>query len=159
MRGCSAATCRPRPARGTRRRHRRDARVSLPRCRSRCGRESLPAGASSPTTGSTSARTTRRSSTGRPAATWAREFAMNLLHYFEALEASPIGVFVKDKAATFAVIEAVHLMALALLGAAVLSADLRLLNLVMRDVPSNQVTDQAHRWFKLALGVLLVAGV
>ena len=83
---------------------------------------------------------------------------MSLLSYFEALEASPIGVFVKDKAATFACIEAVHLMALALLGASVLSADLRLLNVVLRDVPSNQVTDQAHRWFKLALGVLLVTG-
>jgi hypothetical protein len=83
---------------------------------------------------------------------------MNLLHYFEALEASPIGVFVKDQAATFAIIEAVHLMALALLGAAVLSADLRLLNVILRDVPSNQVTDQAHRWFKLALVVLLVTG-
>jgi uncharacterized protein DUF6644 len=83
---------------------------------------------------------------------------MNLLPYFEWLEASPIGVFVKDKAATFAIIEAIHLMALALLGAAVLSADLRLLNVVMRDVPSNAVTDQAHRWFKLALAVLLVTG-
>ena len=83
---------------------------------------------------------------------------MSLLVAFEWLEASPIGVFVKDKAATFAIIEAVHLMALALLGAAVLSADLRLLNLVMRDVPSNTVTDQAHRWFKLALVVLLVTG-
>ena len=83
---------------------------------------------------------------------------MSLLHYFEALEAGPIGVFVKDKAATFAIIEGVHLMALALLGAAVLSADLRLLNLVMRDVPSNTVTDQAHRWFKLALVVLLITG-
>ena len=76
---------------------------------------------------------------------------MNLLPFFEWLEGSPIGVFVKDKAATFATIEAVHLMALALLGAAVLSADLRLLNVVMRDVPSNAVTAQAHRWFKLAL--------
>ena len=47
---------------------------------------------------------------------------MSLLSYFEWLEASPIGVFVKDQAATFAIIEAVHLMALALLGAAVLSA-------------------------------------
>jgi hypothetical protein len=83
---------------------------------------------------------------------------MSLLHYFEALEAGPIGVFVKDKAATFAIIEAVHLMALALLGAAVLSADLRLLNLVLRDVPSNTVTDQAHRWFKWALVVLLITG-
>jgi len=83
---------------------------------------------------------------------------MNLLPYFEALEASPIGVFVKDKAATFACIEAVHLMALALLGASVLSADLRLLNVMLRDVPSNTVTEQAHRWFKLALGVQLVTG-
>jgi hypothetical protein len=83
---------------------------------------------------------------------------MNLLPAFEWLEASPIGVFVKDKAATFAIIEAVHLIALALLGAAVLSADLRLLNVVMRDVPSNSVTEQAHRWFKLALIVLLVTG-
>src|SRR4030095_6178108 len=78
--------------------------------------------------------------------------------FFAWLEASPIGVFVKDKAATFACIEAVHLMALALLGAAVLSADLRLLNVVLRDVPSNKVTDQAHRWFKLALVVQLVTG-
>lgn len=83
---------------------------------------------------------------------------MNLLPFFEWLEASPIGVFVKDKAATFAIIEAFHLLALSLLGAAVLSADLRLLNVVMRDVPSNTVTDQAHRWFKVALGVLLVTG-
>jgi hypothetical protein len=83
---------------------------------------------------------------------------MSLLPYFEALEASPIGVFVKDKAATFACIEAVHLMALALLGAAVLSSDLRLLNVMLTDVPSNRVTEQAHRWFKLALGVQLVTG-
>jgi hypothetical protein len=83
---------------------------------------------------------------------------MNLLSFFEWLEASPIGVFVKDQAATFAVIEAVHLMALALLGAAVMSADLRLLNVVMRDIPSNKVTDQAHRWFKIALVALLVTG-
>jgi hypothetical protein len=83
---------------------------------------------------------------------------MNLLSFFEWLEASPIGVFVKDQAATFAVIEAVHLMALALLGAAVVSADLRLLNVVMRDIPSNKVTDEAHRWFKVALVALLVTG-
>jgi hypothetical protein len=83
---------------------------------------------------------------------------MSLLSYFEWLEASPIGVFVKDQAATFATIEAVHLMALALLGASVLTADLRLLGVVMRDVPSNVVTQQAHRWFKVALAALIVTG-
>jgi hypothetical protein len=83
---------------------------------------------------------------------------MDLLPLFEGLEASPIGVFVKDLPATFAIIEAVHLIALAVLGGAVLASDLRLLNVVMRDVASNVVTDAAHKWFKIALAVLLVTG-
>ncbi len=65
----------------------------------------------------------------------------------------------KDLPATFAVVEAVHLMGLALLGGTVLAQDLRLLNVIMRDVPSNVVTEQAHRWFKVGLWVLLLTGV
>lgn len=83
---------------------------------------------------------------------------MDLLALFTALEESPIGVFVKDKDATFALIEAVHLMALAVLGGSVLAADLRLLNVILRDVPSEVVNESAHKWFKLALAVLLVTG-
>jgi hypothetical protein len=82
-----------------------------------------------------------------------------LFSFFEWLEASALGVFVKDQAATFAIIEAVHLMGLALLGGTVLAQDLRLLNVVMRDVPSNVVTEQAHRWFKVGLWILLITGV
>ncbi len=81
-----------------------------------------------------------------------------LLAFFEWLEASALGVFIKDQAATFAIIEAVHLMGLALLGGTVLAQDLRLLNVVMRDVPSNVVTEQAHRWFKVGLWMLLLTG-
>lgn len=82
-----------------------------------------------------------------------------LFAFFEWLETSPLGAFVKDQAATFAIIEAVHLMGLALLGGTVLAQDLRLLNVVMRDVPSNLVTEQAHRWFKVGLWMLLLTGV
>jgi hypothetical protein len=83
---------------------------------------------------------------------------MDLLSLFTGLEASPVGVFVKDRGATFASIEAVHLIALAMLGGAVLTADLRLLNVVLRDIPSKVITDGAHKWFKMALFVLLVTG-
>jgi nitrate/nitrite transporter NarK len=83
---------------------------------------------------------------------------MDLLPLFTWLEASPIGVFVKDRGATFASIEAVHLMALAMLGGAVLVGDLRLLNVVLRDVPSKTITDGAHKWFKVALYILLITG-
>jgi len=82
-----------------------------------------------------------------------------LFAFFEWLETSALGAFVKDQAATFAIIEAVHLMGLALLGGTVLAQDLRLLNVVMRDVPSNMVTEQAHRWFKAGLCILVLAGV
>jgi hypothetical protein len=82
-----------------------------------------------------------------------------LFAFFEWLETSALGVFVKDQAATFAIIEAVHLMGLALLGGTVLAQDLRLLNVVLRDVPSNVVTEQAHRWFKVGLWMLLITGV
>ena len=83
---------------------------------------------------------------------------MQLLDLFTGLEASPIGVFVKDRGATFATIEAVHLMALAVLGGAVLVTDLRLMNVVFKDVSSQAVASEAHRWFKVALVALLVTG-
>lgn len=82
-----------------------------------------------------------------------------LFAFFEWLEASALGVFVKDQAATFAIIEAIHLMGLALLGGTVLAQDLRLLNVILRDVPSNVITEQAHRWFKVGLWMLLITGV
>ena len=78
--------------------------------------------------------------------------------FFVWLEGSALGTFVKDQGATFATIEAVHLMALAMLGGSVFLADLRLLNLVMTDVPSRTVNDNAHKFFKIGLIVLLVTG-
>jgi len=78
--------------------------------------------------------------------------------FFAWLESSALGAFVKDQGATFATIEAVHLMALAVLGGAVFVSDLRLLNVVLSDVPSRTVTDNAHKAFKIALAVLMITG-
>src|SRR5262249_46326812 len=94
-----------------------------------------------------------------PGPRYCRGDTMNLFPFFAWLEASWLGVFVKDKAATFAIIEAMHLMALAVLGGSVLVADLRLLGVALRDVPSNTVSDNAHRLFKGALFVLIATGI
>jgi hypothetical protein len=83
---------------------------------------------------------------------------MDVLSLFTGLEGSPIGVFVKDQGATFALIEIVHLLAWTLLGGTVLATDLRLLNVILRDVPSKVVSDNSHKWFKLALVTLLITG-
>jgi nitrate/nitrite transporter NarK len=78
--------------------------------------------------------------------------------FFVWLEASALGAFMKDQPATFATVEAIHLMALAVLGGSVLMSDLRLWNLVLADVPSRTVVDNAHKFFKVALIVLLITG-
>jgi hypothetical protein len=83
---------------------------------------------------------------------------MDVLSLFTGLENSPVGVFVKDKGATFALIEIVHLLAWTLLGGTVLATDLRLLGVLLRDVPSKVVSDNAHKLFKLALITLLITG-
>ena len=59
----------------------------------------------------------------------------------------------------FAVVQMFHLAALAVLGGMVLVSDLRLLNVVMRDVPSEQVTASTDRFFDIALWVLLISGI
>lgn len=83
---------------------------------------------------------------------------MQLLDFFTWLESSPVGVFVKDKGATFATIEAVHLMALAVLGGTVLLTDLRLLNVAFKDIPTQTLALGTHKWFKVALYALLLTG-
>jgi nitrate/nitrite transporter NarK len=83
---------------------------------------------------------------------------MTVEPFFVWLEASPLGVFMKDQPATFATVEAVHLLALALLGGAVLATDLRLIGVAMRDVSIGTVAEGSYKWFKLSLIVLLVTG-
>jgi len=83
---------------------------------------------------------------------------MNLLPIFEALEKGPIGIVMTDKPVTFATVETLHLLALAVLGGAVFVSDLRLVGVILKDVPSKDITDAAHKWFKWALIVMLVTG-
>jgi hypothetical protein len=85
---------------------------------------------------------------------------MELLPFFEWAETSFLGYIGKTYGGVYATFgQSVHLMALAVLGGSVLIADLRLLNIILRDVPSEVVVDQAHKWFRIALIFILSSGV
>jgi len=90
---------------------------------------------------------------------------MTVLAFFEWLDASPLAAVAKAYGGIYAAAQSLHLASLALLGGTVLVTDLRLMNIVMRDVPSEMVAEQAHKWFKVALcaimasGAFMVAGV
>lgn len=83
---------------------------------------------------------------------------MNLYRQFEALEATPVGDGIKNSVWLFPAIEAVHLLALALLGGAVLMLDLRLLGLGLTSQPASSVERETRPWLIGALAMMVVTG-
>jgi hypothetical protein len=82
-----------------------------------------------------------------------------LLPVYEWMETTPIGAIGKTWGAAFAVVEAFHLVGMALLGGAVLFADGRLLGVWFKDVSQLTIEQQAHRVFMAGLWILLFTGV
>ena len=52
-----------------------------------------------------------------------------------------------------------HLLGMSLLGGMVLMGDLRLLNLVMKDIPSEVVIENTYKWFNVGLATMIVSGI
>jgi len=82
-----------------------------------------------------------------------------LLSFFEFCEATTVGTAIRDSIWLFPVIEAVHLLALALIGGAVILVDLRLLGQGLRRQSVAEVARQAHPWFLGSLGVIIASGI
>tara|TARA_R100001377_G_scaffold69984_1_gene45351 strand:- start:2180 stop:2656 length:477 start_codon:yes stop_codon:yes gene_type:complete len=84
---------------------------------------------------------------------------VELLTFFEWAETSMLGSIGKTYGGVYAIGQSLHLMSLALLGGTVLVTDLRLLNVMLRDVPSEVVVESAHKWFRVALIVIISTGI
>lgn len=84
---------------------------------------------------------------------------MTVLGLFEWLDASMLGRTAKAYGGVYAMAQSFHLTSLALLGGTVLVTDLRLLNVVLTDVPSGVISEATHKWFKVALTVILLSGI
>src|SRR5687767_7437312 len=83
---------------------------------------------------------------------------MSLLPFFEWCEQAPLIVAMRGSLWLFPVIEGLHLMGLALLGGAVVTVDLRLLGLGLRNQPVAQVARDAEKWLLISLAVMLPTG-
>ena len=81
-----------------------------------------------------------------------------MLPIFQAIEFSAIGQVIKNSSWAFAVIESVHLLALAAIGGAVLLVDLRLLGLGLRRQTIADVARDAQPVLVWSLAVMLVTG-
>ena len=84
---------------------------------------------------------------------------MNLLPFAQWCEASTIGNAIRTSTWAFAVIESVHLLALAAIGGAVLVVDLRMLGLGLSESSVRDLARDAFPWLVASLVVMLVTGV
>src|SRR6185369_12790965 len=84
---------------------------------------------------------------------------MELVQYFQAIADSSLSQAISTSTWAFAVIESVHLLALSVIGGAVLMVDLRLLGLGLRRQQVAEVARDAQPWLIGSLIVMLVTGV
>jgi hypothetical protein len=83
---------------------------------------------------------------------------MSLLPFFTWVENSAVGGTIRSSSWLFPVIEAVHLLGLAVIGGAVLVVDLRLLGFELRRQPVAELARDAQRWLIGSLMVMVATG-
>lgn len=84
---------------------------------------------------------------------------MSLLPFFEWCERTAVGEAIRNSRWLFPVIESFHLLALALIGGAILVVDLRLLGLGLRGQPLADLAREAQRWLAGGLAVMIATGL
>lgn len=80
-------------------------------------------------------------------------------HWFEALAHSPLGHYMQTSQWAFAIVEMVHLLALASLGGSVLFLDLRLLGVTLRGESAAIISRDLGRILLVSLVVMILSGI
>ena len=84
---------------------------------------------------------------------------MDFLPLFQWLEDTSIGAAIRDSLWLFPVIEAVHLLALALMGGTILVVDLRLLGFGLTSQPTAALAKNIQPWLVGGLVTMVLTGV
>ena len=84
---------------------------------------------------------------------------MSVLSFFQWCAGSALGAAIRDSRWLFPVIEAVHLLGLALMGGLVLLVDMRLMGLSMPRKPVAALAREIQPWLIGTLAVMLTTGV
>ena len=84
---------------------------------------------------------------------------LNLLPFIDWVAASPLSKAISTSTWAFAVIESIHLLALSVIGGAVLIVDLKLLGYGIRTQTLAEVAGDAQKWFLSSWAVMIVTGL
>ncbi|MEH6542424.1 MAG: DUF6644 family protein [Porticoccaceae bacterium] len=84
---------------------------------------------------------------------------MDVVFFFQWLDASMLAEFSKSSSGIFAVVQTIHIASMVVLGGMLLLGDLRMLNVVLSDVPSSLVIENTKKWIYLALVFIILSGI
>ena len=84
---------------------------------------------------------------------------MDLEFLFEAMDASGFATLVKASGGVFAMVQTVHLTCMAVLGGMLLVTDLRLLGVLLRGMPADDVVEATRKWINYALAAMVLSGI
>lgn len=82
-----------------------------------------------------------------------------LLPFFTWVENTAIGETIRGSLWLFPVIESFHLLALAVIGGAILLVDMRLFGVLLPGQPVRQLARDAQPWLLASLAVMLTSGI
>ncbi|MEK6399145.1 MAG: DUF6644 family protein [Terriglobus sp.] len=82
-----------------------------------------------------------------------------MLTWFIALSHSWLGQYMQQSRWGFAVVEAVHLLGLAVLGGVILIVDLRLLGLILRTESARTISRGLSRMLLISMSVMVLTGI
>ena len=85
--------------------------------------------------------------------------SLHLLPFIEWVAGSSLSHAISTSTWAFAVIESIHLLALSVIGGAVLIVDLKLLGYGIRTQTLAEVASDAQKWFLSSWAVMIVTGV
>lgn len=84
----------------------------------------------------------------------------SIFPFFRWMQASFwFGIIGTSYGSVYATVEAVHLLSMAVLCGSVLIADLRLLGVVFKDIPSETIVNGTWKWFKISWAIVIVTGI
>jgi hypothetical protein len=84
---------------------------------------------------------------------------MDLLPFIEWTASSGLSRAINTSPSAFAIIESIHLLALSVIGGAVLIVDLRLLGFGIRSQTLEELARDAHPWFVGSWAVMILTGL
>ena len=84
---------------------------------------------------------------------------MDLVFIFQWLDTSLLADIAKSWAGIFAVVQTIHIASMVVLVGMILLGDLRMLNVILTDVPSELIIKNTTKWIFLALFFIILSGV